>query len=185
MTREHLLDAMGLIDDALIRDAEAPPTPIVFSWRRLTAWAACLALVLALGYGATRLEMGGGTSGGASSGGSASGPSSGDAAGGLSGTGSASQDSEAPPSQGAGAAGTEGASVFTQDGEYRLTGRTLDALPQGSRSLGELSALYPDAPAPATDGEDYVGCPLFEGPEGTLYIQLPGGGFAEAEPVRS
>ena len=54
MTSEYLLDAIGLLDDDMIQDAEEGAKP-AFHWRRWGAWAACLALVVALGYGASQL----------------------------------------------------------------------------------------------------------------------------------
>ena len=57
MTSEYLLDAMGLLDDDMIQDAEEGAKP-AFHWRRWGAWAACLALVVALGYGASQLGAG-------------------------------------------------------------------------------------------------------------------------------
>lgn len=64
MTSEYLLDAMGLLDDDLIREAETCPAqrrnPGCRRWATL---AACLALALALGYGVTYIGMGGGSGG--------------------------------------------------------------------------------------------------------------------------
>lgn len=62
MTSEHLLDAIGLLDDGLIREAEAyqPPRRDYSRWISLAASAA---VVLTLGYGAFQLKdigMGGG-----------------------------------------------------------------------------------------------------------------------------
>lgn len=63
MNSDYLLDCIGLIDDDLIADAEERPAP-----RRpaipLRTWgtlAACLVLVLALGYAVTHIRMGGST----------------------------------------------------------------------------------------------------------------------------
>lgn len=63
MNSEYLLDCIGLIDDDLIADAEERPArgqPAI----PLRAWgtlAACLVLVLALGYAVTHIGMGGGS----------------------------------------------------------------------------------------------------------------------------
>lgn len=57
MTSEYLLDAIGLLDDDMIQDAEEGAKP-AFHWRRWGAWAACLTLVVALGYGASQLGAG-------------------------------------------------------------------------------------------------------------------------------
>ena len=60
MTSEQLLDAIGLLDDDLIREAEEYKAlrkrP---DYRRWGSLAACCALVLALGYGALWLGTGG------------------------------------------------------------------------------------------------------------------------------
>lgn len=60
MNTEHLLDAIGLLDDDLIREAEEYKSlrkrP---NYRRWGSLAACCALVLALGYGALWLCTGG------------------------------------------------------------------------------------------------------------------------------
>ena len=184
MTAEYLLEAIGLIDDDLIRDAEAPVRrrPASVCQKQWGALAACLALVAALGYGATHLPVTSGSSNSAApaaSAGASEPCSSGswDAASG----GSASSASAAEP----GAADiTRSASIFTAGGEYRLTGEVRDALPEDAQALEALSGLYPDTPYPATDAEEYVGCALFEGPDGRLYVQLPDGGYAVAEPVQ-
>ena len=71
MTAEHILEAVGLLDDDLIREAEEYSRPKVrCDYRRWAGLAACAALVLALGYGVTHLRMAGqkasnGMSGGA------------------------------------------------------------------------------------------------------------------------
>ena len=65
MTPEHLLDAMGLLDDSLIQQAEGYAVP-----RRRTsygtwlAWAASFAVVIMLGYGLVRPDLGGMSGGG-------------------------------------------------------------------------------------------------------------------------
>lgn len=72
MNAEHLLDAIGLLDDELIREAESYRRPK----RNYKPWiglAACLAVVLTLHYGLTHIGMGGGSAapGNSASGGSA------------------------------------------------------------------------------------------------------------------
>ena len=62
MNAEHLLDAIGLLDDDLIREAEVYQ-PSRRDYKRWISLAACLAVVLTLGYAVTHLEfgMGGGS----------------------------------------------------------------------------------------------------------------------------
>lgn len=61
MNTEHILDAIGLLDDDLIREAEEYSRPRAsFDYRRWIGLAASLAVVLTLGYGAVNL---GGNSG--------------------------------------------------------------------------------------------------------------------------
>ena len=68
MNAEHLMDAIGLLDDELIREAEeyrrSKPKRNYGTW---LGWAASFAVVLVLGYGVTHLGKGGGAnmSGGA------------------------------------------------------------------------------------------------------------------------
>jgi len=171
MTAEYLLEAMGLIDDGLIQDAEVRPAarPAPVRWQRWGALAACLAVVVALGYGVAHLPMGGSSSAATAS---------------SAACGAADMESGEINSPAAGtgeSAAVADASIFTDQGEYRLTGEVTEVLPEGARELAPLSGLYPDAPFPATDREEYVGCPLFVSPDGTLYLQLPEGGYAAAE----
>lgn len=209
MNTEFLLDAMGLLDDALIREAEqyAPrrrPVP----WQNWVAWAASLAVVITLGYGVVHIGFFGGMGGG-----SAEAPSGGaDTPSGSTGGGSgwSVQDSDSqsqeslnqPPAGAAGpdAAGggtgadtplytgfiwLEGTSQDLSGGVYQLTGQVAE-LPVETVSLGELSALYPDAPGLITDVEAYVGCQVWaegDGPD-RLYIQLPDGRYTAAELVQ-
>ena len=75
MNPEYLLDAMGLLDDDLIQEAEQYQRrkPRI-NYSRWLAWAASFAVVIVLGYGVTHIGMGGGGSapnGGASTGGAA------------------------------------------------------------------------------------------------------------------
>ena len=90
MNAEHLLDAVGLLDDDLIREAEEyqPPRRDYSTW---TGLAASFAVILTLGYALTHLNLGMG--GGAApenqvSGGAAGAPA-----------GSSGWTAEAPPSE--------------------------------------------------------------------------------------
>jgi len=64
MNSEFLLEAIGLIDDELIADAERRPERKPIPLPKILGWAACLAVVIVLGYGASHLDigMGGGNS---------------------------------------------------------------------------------------------------------------------------
>lgn len=72
MTSEHLLDAIGLLDDKLIREAEDYTVQKRrVDHRKWIGLVASFAVVLALGYGVTHIGMGGGgalTSGGGAAG---------------------------------------------------------------------------------------------------------------------
>lgn len=179
MTSEYLLDAVGLIDDDLIQDAESLPRPKAIPWRRWGAWAACLALVLALGYGVTHLSMSSkNCSGAAPSASCATGENSACADAAAEGASDSPQESEHSSNAPTGR-------IYLSGGEYVLTGQVLDTLPEGSREVGVLAALSPDAPEPAADNEALAGCALFEAPDGLLYVQLHEGGWAAAEPPQS
>lgn len=103
MNAEHILEAVGLLDDDLIREAEEYSRPR----RNYGAWtglAASLAVVLILGYALTQLRLGGGSlkASNTSSGGAGAPASSAQ----TSPAGAA--DLESPPSaEGAGSAGAE------------------------------------------------------------------------------
>ena len=61
MTTEHILDAIGQLDDALIQEAEEYCRPKAGDrFGRWLGLAASFAVVLVLGYGLTHLGMGGG-----------------------------------------------------------------------------------------------------------------------------
>ena len=65
MTAEHILDAVGLLDDDLIQEAEQYQRPKArLGYTRWAGLAACVVLVLALGYGAAHLRFESGMSGG-------------------------------------------------------------------------------------------------------------------------
>ena len=72
----------------------------------------------------------------------------------------------------------------TPAGEYTLTGEMASALPEGSRQLGVLFLEGEDSQDQLyTSRREYAGCMLWEGPDGTLYVKLPGNGYALARPA--
>ena len=73
--------------------------------------------------------------------------------------------------------------LHTPEGAYILTGETVSTLPQDSRQLGVLFFQGEDSQTQLYTGRrEYAGCMLWEGPDGILYVQLPGGGYALAQP---
>lgn len=145
MTSEQLLDAIGLLDDDLIREAEEykvlKKRP---DYRRWGSLAACCALVLALGYGALWLGAGGDFKqvldwDGASGGGNtatpaASAPSASDHSwvGDCSNGAEIPAQGEAEPDSPAGSLPGEaagGADIMVDGVLYRSTGRTVPAQP--------------------------------------------------------
>ena len=177
MNAEFLLQAMGLLDDDLVEEALQPAAPrpsLLTQARRWVSMAACLALLLTAGYLVTHLGMGGGSSGSASTSAGGSAPSTGtspDGAAGGNGSGSAAGAAE-PQEEG---------TIFLANQVYCLTGETVSELPAGAAPLGQLSALYPDAPSPSTDREEYVGCSVFQSTDGAqLYVQRDDGLWAVA-----
>ena len=244
MNSEYLLDAMGLLDDDLIAEAEEPltaqtPAPVLWFRRWGGSIAACLA-VAALGWVFTHIGMGGGgASGGASSTGGASsagegapaystGAASGGAAsswdgalsgdrteeavppagnpqepgGGSEAPGDVSSPGTAPsapaggegPSTGAGTGSLPGevpsGSIFTEDssggtGVY-TPARYVDLLPEGAVPAGTLSlAETASGGGPSTDVAEYAGRFLWRSADGSqVFVELPEGGFAEADLVQ-
>ena len=175
MNSEFLLRAIGLLDDDLIDEALRPAASrpsLLAQARRWASVAACLALLLTAGYFVTHLGMGGSSSGSSSASAGEEAPGNGtssDSAAGGTGSSAGAVDPQ------------EGGTIFLANQVYCLTGETLPELPEGAVSLGELSALYPDAPSPSTDREEYVGCPVFQSADGTtLYVQRNDGQWAVA-----
>ena len=77
MNAEHLLDAVGLLDDELIREAEEYSRPRSrHNYGTWLSWAASFAVVLVLGYAVAQLRLGGGGGSSTASGGAAGAPSS-------------------------------------------------------------------------------------------------------------
>lgn len=172
MTSEYLLDAMGLLDDDMIQDAEEGAKP-AFHWQRWGAWAACLALVVALGYGASQLGAGQDGSSADTAGGIPS-SSSGEA-------GAANSDSTAT-APGENCQQGEGAIPVYRDGQTYHIVRSVEKLPEDSELLGLLERN--DGASLYTDSEEYAGCEVWEDGSGFLYVQMPDGTFAQAELVQ-
>lgn len=201
MTREELLEAIGRVDDDLIQEAEDCRLPVgrhrFTHWRPLAGGlAACLVLaaVLYLPFGMS----GGGdntTSGAAGSSSAAQEVESESSAGTAQDSGSGSGSGAALPGEpssgdesSGGASSQEGGAaqdvLRTPAGEYTLTGEMASALPEGSRQLGVLFLEGEDSQDQLyTSRREYAGCMLWEGPDGTLYVKLPGNGYALARPA--
>ena len=191
MTREELLEAIGRVDDDLIQEAEDCRLPArrpgLPHWRPLAGGlAACLVLaaVLYLPFGMS----GGGdntTSGAAGSSSAAQDSGSGS----WSGSGEALPENPSAGDESSGGSSSQegGAAqdvLRTPAGEYTLTGEMASALPEGSRQLGVLFLEGEDSQEGLyTTRREYAGCMLWEGPDGTLYVKLPGDGYALARPA--
>lgn len=190
MTREHLLEAMGLLDDELIREAEKPVARK--KWNR-DAWislAACLAIVLTIGYG---MIQNGWQSANSSSGSSSAGAAAEDWTGG-SGDSTASSGTAAAPGEAEGGSVSPslsdevlavmvpvGDKVYSYQHRYEED-RVLDTLPEGCRSLGLVGAYAEGAAAPYTDGDVFLGSQLWiagDGWDGPVYLETPEGTYLE------
>ena len=192
MTREYLLDAIGLIDDDLIQDAEVRSAPVVSFTAFVRRWgslAACLALVLTLSYvflssgGMKKSEAPAPAPAPSSSAPAASAPASSAPAASEEvevPSGSASTDSSAGAIPSEPQVGT----VFLGSGTYHLLGEFLDELPEGCRSLDTLVQFCNGAPSPSTDVSEYVGCALWTDDPNPIptrvYVQLSDRRYAVA-----
>lgn len=190
MTREELLEAIGRVDDDLIQEAEDCRLPArrpgLPHWRPLAGGlAACLVLaaVLYLPFGMTGSGGNSGASGAAGSSSAAQDSGSGSGSGAaLPGEPSAGDESSGGASSQEGGAAQD--VLRTPAGEYTLTGEMASALPEGSRQLGVLFLEGEDSQDQLyTSRREYAGCMLWEGPDGTLYVKLPGNGYALARPA--
>lgn len=138
MNAEYLLDAVGLVDDGLLREAEEYRRPRR-DYRPWVSLAACLAVVLTLGYALTHLGMGGGAApGNQMSGGAANAPS-----------GSCGATVEGPPpasAEDSDGSGLQGGGSMPADPCAPVELETLAVLIDGGlyRSTGEIIQLSPD-----------------------------------------
>ena len=195
MNSEHLLEAMGLLDDDLIVQAEEPVRKarprLARSWR--TALAACLALVLAVSIVGENIygDPGDSTSPSTSSGA----PATSNQVGGSTSAGASAPDMGVSPGE-PGAAGDSSANnsdevliVIVRRGDrvwsyqhWYEEDRVLDTLPEGCRSLGEVGTFREGEDCVYTDMGEFPGCPLWiagEDMEGPVYLELPQGGYLE------
>ena len=191
MTREHLLEAMGLLDDDLIKEAEEPVSRK--KWNR-DAWislAACLAIVLTIGYG---VVQNGWWSANSCSGSSSGGAATEDWAGNTGGDAPASSETAtAPEEAGSGNASSglrgevlilmvpAGDEVDSYQHRYDED-QVLDTLPEGCRSLGQVGTYAQGEDAPYTDGDVFLGSQLWiagEGWDGPVYLETPEGTYLE------
>lgn len=141
MNTEYLLDAIGLLDDDLIREAETYAVPKrQVNYSRWIGLAACFAVVLALGYGVTHLRMGGAAPGNTASGGAASAP-----AGSCGGMDELPPDSSAPQNGG----------DWAEPGSPNGSGSSDNAMPQEPGANGEGSLTGDWLPAIRVDGVVY------------------------------
>ena len=166
MTSEHLLEAMGLLDDDLIVQAERAPARKPVPWQRWLGLCACLALVFLGGRGVVQNWSGSSSSNGAGASTSAGGGApSGD-------VGSASTSS--------GSASLPDGSVYilVENRSYLSTGETVPELPDGAMALGVLSEAEAGASSPSTNGPEFVGRPLYAGADGRLYVRSDQGDYA-------
>lgn len=182
MTREHLLEAMGLLDDDLIQEAEKP---VRRKKRNPEVWvslAACLAVVLTIGYGLTHIGMGSGNT----ASGAASQETTEDWSGATGGSGSAAIED---PGDASPNTSDEVLLVIVPVGDKRYAyfhyyeeDRVLETLPEGCRSLGEVGQYTEGEDIPYTDMNVFPGCPLWiagDGWDGPVYLETPEGVYLE------
>ena len=184
MTREHLLEAMGLLDDDLIKQAEEPVSRKKWNRESWISLAACLAIVLTIGYG---LVQNGWWSTNSSSGSSSAGTAAEDWSGNTGGDAPASSETvTAPEEAGSGIASSGlggevlavmvpvGDKVYSYQHRYEQD-RVLDNLPEGCRSLGRVGAYAEGEDCIYTDMGEFPDAPLWiagEDMEGPVYLEL-------------
>ena len=206
MNAEHILDAVGMLDDDLVREAEEYSRPKARrGYGAWMGWAASFAVVLVLGYGLVRFGAGSG-GGAAGNAPAASAPATSAPMGGaeqdgeVNGGAAASPGDHAPGTSGDGSPDMRGevlnVSLKMDEPMNRLwytflhwygEDRTLEQLPEGCVSLGKVESWSEteEAGVPDTDSEEFVGCEawlLREDPVEKafkLYVERPEGGYLE------
>lgn len=166
MTSEHLLEAMGLLDDDLIVQAERAPARKHVPWQQWLGLCACLALVFLMSRGMVQNWSG---SSNASSGASASTSAGGGAPSGDVGSAGASSGTASLPDG--------SVYILVENRSYLSTGETVPELPHGAVELGVLSEAEDGAPSPCTNTAEYVGCLLYDGGDGQLYVRSDQGDY--------
>ena len=182
MTAEELLERIGRVDDDLIQEAEdyrRSARSLPARWRSVFGGMAAACLVLAVLTQLPRVgdfSANSGASAGAqaeSSAGASEQPQQGE---------NESQDQTSSNGTAPGTGDSAREVLRTPAGEYVLTGETVSQLPEGSLQLGVLFLEGEDSDSQLyTTRREYAGCMLWEGPDGTLYVQLPGEGYALAQ----
>lgn len=191
MTREHLLEAMGLLDDDLIKEAEEPAGRKKWNRQSWIALAACLAIVLTIGYG---VVQNGWWSANSSSGSSSAGAAAEDWTGNTGGDAPASSEAvTAPEEPGSGNASSGlsgevltvmvpiGDEVYSYQHRYEED-RVLDTLPEGCRSLGQVGSYTEGENIPYTEDDGFLDSELWiagEGWDGPVYLETPEGTYLE------
>ena len=191
MTREHLLEAMGLLDDDLIREAEEPVGKKKWNREAWISLAACLAIVLTIGYG---VVQNGWWSANSSSGSSSAGAAAEDWTGNTGDGAPASSETAAAPGEAESGNASSGMSgevlavmvpvgdqVYSYQHRYEQD-RVLDTLPEGCRSLGQVETYTQGEDTPYTDGDVFLGSRLWiagEGWDGPVYLETPEGTYLE------
>lgn len=159
MTSEDLLEAVGLLDDDLILEAERAPVRRPVRWQQWLGLCACLALVFFVGRGMVQNWSGSSSTSGNASTSAGGGAPSGD----VGSVGASSGTASLPDGS---------VYILVDNRSYLSTGETVSELPAGAEELGILSESTDGAPSPCTNGAEYVGCTLYAGPEGNLYAEL-------------
>lgn len=191
MTREHLLEAMGLLDDELIKEAEDPVGKKKWNRESWISLAACLAIVLTIGYG---VVQNGWWSANSSSGSSSVGAAAEDWSGGTGGDNAASSETATAPGEAESGSASSGVSgevlavmvpvgdqVYCYQHRYEQD-RVLDTLSEGCRSLGQVETYTQGEDTPYTDGDVFLGSRLWiagEGWDGPVYLETPEGTYLE------
>lgn len=190
MNAGDILDAIGLLDDSLIQEAEEYSRPRKQAgYRPWISLAACLAVVIALGYGAVRLTyLGGGNGSGAAPGqaGCASNESQGGSApppgAGIDNAPSEDQSPDvAEPDVDEPSAPGEDLAVVIEDVVYRSTGETVPLFPDGEDIRYDVS--WYDLETEEAVSDPYLCCVVLEDGSVAVSSAFQSNGWLIFEPV--